>query len=91
MHFNYTVKFIMSLYARFFLADTVIEEITFGWPRQKSDLAMREQLALKLQYAINSVSEQFKSLCMHQNVPYCFISVMRFLNSSFRLMVFPKS
>lgn len=42
---------------RFFLADTVIEEITFGWPRQKADAATREQLALKLQYAINAVSE----------------------------------
>lgn len=40
---------------RFFLADTVIEEITFGWPRQKADVTMREQLALKLQYAINAV------------------------------------
>lgn len=40
---------------RFFLADTVIEEITFGWPRQKADAATREQLALKLQYAINAV------------------------------------
>ncbi|XP_020246510.1 ABC transporter I family member 11, chloroplastic isoform X3 [Asparagus officinalis] len=40
---------------RFFLADTVIEEITFGWPRQKADNAMREQLGLRLQYAINAV------------------------------------
>ncbi|XP_010917541.1 ABC transporter I family member 11, chloroplastic isoform X2 [Elaeis guineensis] len=40
---------------RYFLADTVLEEVTFGWPRQKADLALREQLALKLQFAINSV------------------------------------
>nr|CAD1836500.1 unnamed protein product [Ananas comosus var. bracteatus] len=40
---------------RFFLADTVLEEVTFGWPRQKADLLLRQQLALKLQYAINSV------------------------------------
>ncbi|XP_008809553.1 ABC transporter I family member 11, chloroplastic isoform X2 [Phoenix dactylifera] len=40
---------------RYLLADTVLEEVTFGWPRQKADLALREQLALKLQFAINSV------------------------------------
>lgn len=40
---------------RFFLADTVIEEITFGWPRKKADFSMREKFASKLQYAINSV------------------------------------
>ncbi|XP_074584270.1 ABC transporter I family member 11, chloroplastic [Curcuma longa] len=40
---------------RYFLADTILEEMTFGWPRQKADFALREQLALKLQYAINSV------------------------------------
>ncbi|KAJ0988839.1 hypothetical protein J5N97_007195 [Dioscorea zingiberensis] len=39
---------------RYFLADTVLEEVTFGWPRQKADFAMRQQLALNLQYAINS-------------------------------------
>ncbi|KAM0935915.1 putative ABC transporter, AAA+ ATPase domain, P-loop containing nucleoside triphosphate hydrolase [Dioscorea sansibarensis] len=39
---------------RYFLADTVLEEVTFGWPRQKADLALRQQLALNLQYAINS-------------------------------------
>lgn len=40
---------------RYFLAETVLEEVTFGWPRMKADLALREQLALKLQFAINSV------------------------------------
>ncbi|KAL6654956.1 hypothetical protein ACP70R_008421 [Stipagrostis hirtigluma subsp. patula] len=40
---------------RYFLADTVLEEVTFGWPRQKADLLFKEQLALKLQNAINSV------------------------------------
>ncbi|KAG6512811.1 hypothetical protein ZIOFF_030940 [Zingiber officinale] len=39
----------------YFLADTILEEMTFGWPRQKADFALRERLALKLQYAINSV------------------------------------
>ncbi|KAG8089844.1 hypothetical protein GUJ93_ZPchr0011g28133 [Zizania palustris] len=40
---------------RYFLADTVLEEITFGWPRQNTDFLFREKLALKLQSAINSV------------------------------------
>ncbi|XP_015615508.1 ABC transporter I family member 11, chloroplastic isoform X1 [Oryza sativa Japonica Group] len=40
---------------RYFLADTVLEEITFGWPRQNTDFLFREKLALKLQNAINSV------------------------------------
>ncbi|XP_062182588.1 ABC transporter I family member 11, chloroplastic [Phragmites australis] len=40
---------------RYFLADTVLEEVTFGWPRQKADLLFKEQLALKLQSTFNSV------------------------------------
>ncbi|KAL6890148.1 hypothetical protein ACP4OV_008911 [Aristida adscensionis] len=40
---------------RYFLADTILEEVTFGWPRQKADLRYKEQLALKLQNAISSV------------------------------------
>ncbi|PWZ39927.1 hypothetical protein Zm00014a_032340 [Zea mays] len=40
---------------RYFLADTVLEEVTFGWPRQKADLLLKEQLALNLQNAFNSV------------------------------------
>ncbi|RWW45398.1 hypothetical protein BHE74_00048768 [Ensete ventricosum] len=40
---------------RYFLADTILEEMTFGWPRQKADFKLREQLALNLQYAVNSV------------------------------------
>ncbi|CAL9072055.1 unnamed protein product [Musa textilis] len=40
---------------RYFLADTILEEMTFGWPRQKADFTLREQLALNLQYAVNSV------------------------------------
>jgi len=36
---------------RYFVADTILEEITFGWPANTS----REQLALKLQNAFNSV------------------------------------
>ncbi|KAJ4960101.1 hypothetical protein NE237_020011 [Protea cynaroides] len=40
---------------RYFLADTVFDEVTFGWPRQKGGLALKEQLALRLQTAINWV------------------------------------
>ncbi|XP_037407714.1 ABC transporter I family member 11, chloroplastic-like [Triticum dicoccoides] len=40
---------------RYFLSDTILEEVTFGWPRQKADIPLREQLTLKLQNTINSV------------------------------------
>ncbi|KAI3853447.1 hypothetical protein MKW92_043347 [Papaver armeniacum] len=40
---------------RYFLADTVLEEVTFGWPRQKGSAQVKEQLALRLQRAITSV------------------------------------
>ncbi|XBI30725.1 hypothetical protein VPH35_054415 [Triticum aestivum] len=33
----------------------MLEEVTFGWPRQKADIPLREHLSLKLQEAINSV------------------------------------
>jgi energy-coupling factor transporter ATP-binding protein EcfA2 len=40
---------------RYFVADTVLDEVTFGWPRQKSSDQLRENLALGLQRAINWV------------------------------------
>lgn len=40
---------------RYFLTDNVLEEVTFGWPRQKGDLQLKENLAMRLQKAINSV------------------------------------
>ncbi|XP_042482067.1 ABC transporter I family member 11, chloroplastic isoform X1 [Macadamia integrifolia] len=40
---------------RYFLADTVLDEVTFGWPRQKGGFPLKEQLALRLQTAINWV------------------------------------
>ncbi|CAI8612089.1 unnamed protein product [Vicia faba] len=40
---------------RYFVADTVLDEVTFGWPRQKGNDQSREQLALGLQRAINWV------------------------------------
>ncbi|XP_042385388.1 ABC transporter I family member 11, chloroplastic-like isoform X1 [Zingiber officinale] len=50
-----SVGMVFQFPERYFLADTILEEMTFGWPRQKADFALRERLALKLQYAINSV------------------------------------
>ncbi|XBI67214.1 hypothetical protein VPH35_046613 [Triticum aestivum] len=47
---------------RYFLSDTILEEVTFGWPRQKADIPLREQLTLKLQNAINSVGQSAISL-----------------------------
>lgn len=40
---------------RYFLSDTVLEEVTFGWPRERGGTQLKEQLALGLQRAINSV------------------------------------
>lgn len=40
---------------RYFLADTIFDEVTFGWPKQQAGFALREQLALKLQMAFHSV------------------------------------
>ncbi|KAF8399995.1 hypothetical protein HHK36_015868 [Tetracentron sinense] len=40
---------------RYFLADSVLEEVTFGWPRQRGDLQLKEQLTIRLQTAINWV------------------------------------
>lgn len=38
------------------MADTVLEEVTFGWPSNRADaFTSREELALKLQNAFNSV------------------------------------
>ncbi|KAG7985952.1 hypothetical protein I3843_03G054100 [Carya illinoinensis] len=40
---------------RYFIADNVLDEVTFGWPRQRGDLQFKEHLALRLQRAINWV------------------------------------
>ncbi|RDX79374.1 ABC transporter I family member 11, chloroplastic, partial [Mucuna pruriens] len=40
---------------RYFVADNVLDEVTFGWPRQKGNHHRRENLALGLQRAINWV------------------------------------
>lgn len=43
------------LQARYFVADTIADEVTFGWPRRKSSVQLREHLALNLQRAVNWV------------------------------------
>ncbi|CAK7328333.1 unnamed protein product [Dovyalis caffra] len=40
---------------RYFVADTIVDEVTFGWPRRKSSFQLREHLALSLQRAVNWV------------------------------------
>ncbi|KAI4348333.1 hypothetical protein L6164_009068 [Bauhinia variegata] len=40
---------------RYFVADNVLDEVTFGWPRLKGDLQFKEHLAVRLQRAINWV------------------------------------
>lgn len=40
---------------RYFLADTVLEELTFGWPRRMEDILLRQQLAMRLQAAVFAV------------------------------------
>ncbi|XP_010420031.1 PREDICTED: ABC transporter I family member 11, chloroplastic-like [Camelina sativa] len=40
---------------RFFVADNVLDEITFGWPRQKGSLQLKEHLTSNLQRAFNWV------------------------------------
>ncbi|XP_062105410.1 ABC transporter I family member 11, chloroplastic [Humulus lupulus] len=40
---------------RYFVADNVFDEVTFGWPRKKADPQVKEHLALRLQQAINWV------------------------------------
>ncbi|XP_021713640.1 ABC transporter I family member 11, chloroplastic-like isoform X1 [Chenopodium quinoa] len=40
---------------RYFLADTLLEEVTFAWPKQKGGLQIREHLASNLARALNWV------------------------------------
>lgn len=40
---------------RYFLADTLLEEVTCGWPKQKGGLQLREHLASNLARALNWV------------------------------------
>lgn len=40
---------------RYFVAENVLDEVIFGWPRQKGGSQLKELLALRLQKAITSV------------------------------------
>ncbi|KAH9326295.1 hypothetical protein KI387_006473, partial [Taxus chinensis] len=40
---------------RYFLADTVVEELTFGWKRQLEDQLLRQQFRMRLESAILAV------------------------------------
>ncbi|XVF57759.1 hypothetical protein PTKIN_Ptkin07bG0007900 [Pterospermum kingtungense] len=40
---------------RYFVADNVLDEVTFGWPRKRGGLQLKEHLALNLQRAFNWV------------------------------------
>ncbi|CAK9326166.1 unnamed protein product [Citrullus colocynthis] len=40
---------------RYFITDSVLDEVTFGWPQKRSDFHLKENLALRLQRAINWV------------------------------------
>lgn len=46
----------------YFVADTVLEELTFGWPRRMEDMLMRQQLAMRLQAAVFAVLYLNKAL-----------------------------
>lgn len=41
------------LLARYFVADNILEEITFGLPRQKGELQLKKHLASNIQRAFN--------------------------------------
>ncbi|XP_020517935.1 uncharacterized protein LOC18426045 isoform X8 [Amborella trichopoda] len=45
----------LSLSCRYFLTDTVLEDVIFGWPKHSGGLPLRQQLASRLQTAIHSV------------------------------------
>ncbi|KAJ7561532.1 hypothetical protein O6H91_03G031800 [Diphasiastrum complanatum] len=40
---------------RYFLTDSIIEELTFGWPKNTNDLYLRETLVARVQAAISAV------------------------------------
>lgn len=51
----FSVYKIFILWDRYFVADNVLEEVTFGWPRQRGSFQLKEHLALGLERAINWV------------------------------------
>lgn len=62
------------------MADNVLEEVVFGWPRQRASIQLKEHLALNLQRAINWVCV----LCILNNIPCSFVALF-----SFHLFHFP--
>lgn len=60
---------------RYFITDNVLDEVTFGWPRQKSDIHLKEHLALRLQRAINWVFLIFSQ----QQLDYILLSYLLLL------------
>jgi hypothetical protein len=49
----------------YFLADTVLEELTFGWSRRAEDMLLRQQLAMRLQAAVFAVFPESCSISCH--------------------------
>ena len=49
----------------YFIADTVLEELTFGWPRRMEDMLMRQQLAMRLQAAVFAVFSLNQGVSAH--------------------------
>ncbi|CAI9111599.1 OLC1v1011858C1 [Oldenlandia corymbosa var. corymbosa] len=49
------VGFVFQFPERYFVAENVLDEVTFGWPRQRGGSQLKELLALRLQKAFTSV------------------------------------
>lgn len=49
-----------TVWTRYFVAENVLDEVTFGWPRQSGGSQLKELLALRLQKAFTSVSSLTK-------------------------------
>lgn len=49
-----------TVWTRYFVAENVLDEVTFGWPRQSGGSQLKELLALRLQKAFTSVSSLAK-------------------------------
>lgn len=55
MFLMFSVNKSSAPWVRYFVADNVLEEVTFGWPRQRGSFQLKEHLALGLEQAINWV------------------------------------
>lgn len=54
LHFE-RVGIVFQFPERYFVAENILDELTFGWPRQKGGPMIKELLGLRLQKAISSV------------------------------------